>query len=255
MTDHTTHTTDPAITLSHLTQGYRRTTVIDNLTCEIPPARIIGLLGPNGAGKTTLIRTLATILPPRSGTITVFGTPTTGRGNLAAVRSQLGYLPQHVTADPTLTVRDYVEYCLWMRTIPTADIARYAHDAITAVNLTDSARTRIGKLSGGMRQRAAIAAATAGNPRFILLDEPTAGLDPAQRAEFRAYLTTLTASTIIISTHLIEDVMASADHLLVMNNGRITYNGAPDVLAPDPNDRSLTTLEAHYLTLLEASTA
>lgn len=106
-----------------------------------------------------------------------------------------------------------------------------------------------------MRQRAAIAAATAGNPRFILLDEPTAGLDPAQRAEFRAYLTTLTASTIIISTHLIEDVMASADHLLVMNNGRITYNGAPDVLAPDPNDRSLTTLEAHYLTLLEASTA
>lgn len=67
MTDHTTHTTDPAITLSHLTQGYRRTTVIDNLTCEIPPARIIGLLGPNGAGKTTLIRTLATILPRDQG--------------------------------------------------------------------------------------------------------------------------------------------------------------------------------------------
>lgn len=239
----------PSIVVSGLFQQYGKNKVIEDLDCSIPQARVVGLLGPNGAGKTTLLKTVATLLTPKAGHLDVLGYDLRRKEDVKQLRRHLGYLPQNFTVDTTFTVQQYVEYSLWMREVPKKDIVRLATQAIENVGLVEVSDRKISKLSGGMRQRAGIAAATANAPQLILLDEPTVGLDPAQRAEFRNSLGNFPLSTIILSTHLIEDISAAADYLLVMNKGKITYSGSSKILNQG-SDRSLEALEARYLQLL-----
>lgn len=233
----------PGIEVEGLVQGYGKNTVLDGLNMRLPGRGVVGLVGPNGAGKTTLIRTIATLMAPRAGTVTIGGHRADSREGIDRIRRRLGYLPQGFTADDSLTVTDFVRYCLWMRGAD--DTAEPAATAIDKVGLAGAATKRLRELSGGMRQRAGLAAAIAGDPSLIILDEPTAGLDPSQRSAFRKIMRTLGDSLVLFSTHLIEDIHSLATDLVVMGEGAIKYHGHPSVLAPT-GDASIDALEAAY---------
>lgn len=236
------------IRIDGLVQGYRRRTVLDGLSVDIPDRSIVGLVGPNGAGKTTLMRTLVTLMAPRSGQIHVLDRDIQSKSGRKWLRQNLGYLPQDFTSDNKLTVTEYVKYCLWCRGFSKDAIGDAADKAIADVGLKESAHVVLDELSGGMRQRAGIAAATAGSPDLLVLDEPTAGLDPEQRLQFRAMMRSLESRITLISTHLIEDVASLADFLVVVSGGRLAYAGTADVLRG--NDLSVEALEKAYIGLM-----
>jgi ABC-type multidrug transport system ATPase subunit len=191
-------------------------------------AGVHGLLGPNGAGKTTLVRTLATVLRPAGGTLTLLGQPVNSRLDLRALRRRIGYLPQEFGCYPRFTVREFVEYLAWLKEMPRREVAGAVQRAIDRVGLTDRASDRMRTLSGGMLRRAGIAQALVNDPQILLLDEPTAGLDPDQRLAFRALLRELATDTcIVVSTHLVEDVVAACTDVTLIDEGRLAFCGVP----------------------------
>jgi ABC-2 type transport system ATP-binding protein len=210
-----------------------------------------GLLGPNGAGKTTLMRALATVLRPAGGTLRLLGDP-----ELRALRRRLGYLPQHFGFYPRFTVREWVEYMAWLREMPSSSIAAATQRAIDRVGLTDRAGSKLKALSGGMLRRAGIAQAIVNDPALLLLDEPTVGLDPEQRVEFRSLLRELGAENcVVVSTHLVEDVVAACTDVVLMDEGRLVFQGLPSDLArhgenggtgDSPAERGYTALLARH---------
>jgi ABC-2 type transport system ATP-binding protein len=190
-----------------------------------------GLLGPNGAGKTTLIRALATILRPAGGKLDLLG-----GANLRDVRRRLGYLPQEFGFYRRFTVREFVEYMAWLKEMPKADIPGAVQRAIERVNLTDRADSKLKTLSGGMVRRAGIAQAIVNDPTILLLDEPTAGLDPSQRMQFRQLLRQLDDICVLVSTHLVEDVAAACTDVVLLDAGRVVFQGTPADLAEAGTD-------------------
>ncbi len=189
-----------------------------------------GLLGPNGAGKTTLIRTLATVQSPTSGTLSLLGTPAGGK--LKPVRRRLGYLPQHFGYYKRFKVREFVEYLAWLKEMPPALIPKAVREALERVGLSDRAEDRMKSLSGGMVRRVGIAQAIVNDPEILLLDVPTAGLDPAQRLRFRALLGELgTDACVVVSTHLVEDVAAACTDVVLLAEGKLVFQGTPAQLA------------------------
>jgi ABC-2 type transport system ATP-binding protein len=187
-----------------------------------------GLLGPNGAGKTTLMRALATVVKPHDGGLRLLDTDVTRSAGLRRLRSRLGYLPQHFGFYPNFTVRDYVEYMAWLREMPKQAVPVATQRAIDRVGLTERADSRLKSLSGGMLRRAGIAQAIVNDPAVLLLDEPTVGLDPEQRVEFRGLLRELgTDSCVVVSTHLVEDVVAACTDVVVMDTGTSVFQGVP----------------------------
>jgi ABC-2 type transport system ATP-binding protein len=216
-------------------QGLRvragRRLAVDGLDLRLGTG-VHGLLGPNGAGKTTLLRALATVLRPTGGTLTLLGQPINGRTDLRGLRRQLGYLPQEFGCYPRFTVREFVEYLAWLKELPAGEIPGAVQRAIDRVGLTDRADARIRTLSGGLRRRLGIAQAIVNDPRVLLLDEPTAGLDPDQRLALRALLRELAADTcVLVATHLVEDVAAACSQVLLIDAGRLVFHGTPTDLA------------------------
>ncbi|WP_224284836.1 ABC transporter ATP-binding protein [Streptomyces sp. LS1784] len=215
-----------------------------------------GLLGPNGAGKTTLIRTLATVLRPTEGELEMLGTSLGRMGDLRALRRRIGYLPQDFGYYKRFTVREFVEYMAWLKEVPKADIPEAVQRAVERVGLADRADHRMKTLSGGMVRRAGIAQAIVNSPAVLLLDEPTAGLDPAQRLRFRELLHDLGRDTcVVVSTHLVEDVAAACSDVVLFADGRLVFQGTPDELAAagsteHPGD---SPLERGYSALLRTS--
>ncbi|MFE6099189.1 ABC transporter ATP-binding protein [Streptomyces laurentii] len=246
-------TSGPVVRLTDLTQGYGGRRVIENLSLTIPPG-VTGLLGPNGAGKTTLLRTLATITPPRDGGIELFGAPVTTEREARHARRRIGYLPQDFGFYPAFSVTDFVRYCAWLREVPSREAGPATERALAAVGLADRARDRMKALSGGMLRRAGIAAALVGSPSLLLLDEPTVGLDPAQRLDFRDLIRSLArdGAAVVLSTHLVEDVGAACDTVLVLGEGRVVHSGTPRQLVEraDPAAPGDSPLERGYMTVL-----
>lgn len=215
-----------SVLVDKLAQGYGSKLVINRLSLTLRPG-VTALLGPNGAGKSTLLRTLATIVPPRSGTICIDGIEVDSERSARRVRDRIGYLPQDFGIDPNMTVSDFVEYAAWLRGVPAGERRQAVAEAVDLVDLAGERRTRMRKLSGGMRRRAGIAWAIVGRPRLVLLDEPIVGLDPRQRLHFRKIITGLTDSVVVLSTHLIEDVEAICDRVVVLYDGVVRFDGTP----------------------------
>jgi ABC-2 type transport system ATP-binding protein len=217
------HTTD-----LHVRVGRRMAVNGLNLSLGVG---VHGILGPNGAGKTTLIRALATVLRPDSGELELLGSVPGGR-SLRPLRRSIGYLPQQFGYYPRFTVREFVEYMAWLKEMPKSEIPGAVQRAIERADLADRADDKLKTLSGGMLRRAGIAQAIVNDPRILLLDEPTVGLDPAQRIQFRELLRALAPDTcVVVSTHLVEDVAAACTDVVLMNEGRLVYQGTADSLA------------------------
>jgi ABC-2 type transport system ATP-binding protein len=191
-----------------------------------------GLLGPNGAGKTTLMRALATVVPPSGGDLVLLGQRMGAGGDAREVRRALGYLPQSFGYYPRFTVREFVEYLAWLKEIPAQEIPGAVQRAIERVGLADRADRKLKTLSGGMLRRVGIAQAVVNDPRILLLDEPTVGLDPEQRVGFRELLRELgTDACVLVSTHLVEDVATACTDVVLINEGRLVWQGRPEELA------------------------
>lgn len=214
-----------------------------------------GLLGPNGAGKTTLMRALATVMKPSGGRLRLLGEDVTGRADLRRVRSSLGYLPQHFGFYPRFTVREFVEYIAWLKEMPKSVIPGAVQRAIERVGLADRADSKLKTLSGGMLRRAGIAQAIVNDPQVLLLDEPTVGLDPEQRLDFRELLREIGVdSCVLVSTHLVEDVATACTDVVLVNEGRLVWQGSTEQLAAQGSDTDAgdSATERGYSALLRA---
>jgi ABC-2 type transport system ATP-binding protein len=209
------------------------TKAIDGLTFE-SGGGITGLLGPNGAGKTTLLRVLATVMPLSEGEIHIMGLNPTSHGDRLRIRRTLGYMPQEPGFHKNFTAFEFVDYVAILKEM-TDRKARHAEveRVLEVVGLERVAyKKKIKALSGGMRRRVALAQALLKDPDFLILDEPTAGLDPEQRLRFREVMSHLAEDrTILLSTHQTEDVAALCPRVIVMNHGRALFSGTPQELA------------------------
>ncbi|MEV6811832.1 ABC transporter ATP-binding protein [Micromonospora sp. NPDC051296] len=237
--------------------NYGRRTVLDNLDLDLGVG-VHGLLGPNGAGKTTLMRVLATVLRPDRGDVRLLGQRISDQSGLRQARRRLGYLPQSFGFYPRFTVREFVEYFAWLKEMPAAEIPLAVDRAIERVGLLDRADDRMKHLSGGMLRRAGIAQAIVNDPRLLLLDEPTAGLDPEQRVEFRALLREVGLDAVVlVSTHLVEDVVAACTRVTLVDAGRLVFTGLPDELiaAGGDGDSGDSPIERGYTAVLRNARA
>ncbi|MEU4586121.1 ABC transporter ATP-binding protein [Kitasatospora aureofaciens] len=231
----------------------RRKTAVDGLDLSLGIGTH-GLLGPNGAGKTTLIQTLATVLRPTEGELEMLGTRVGAMVDHRSLRRQIGYLPQEFGYYKRFTVREFVEYMAWLKEVPKADVPAAVQRAVERVGLADRADHRMKTLSGGMVRRAGIAQAIVNDPAVLLLDEPTVGLDPAQRLRFRELLQELGRDTcVVVSTHLVEDVAAACSDVVLLAEGRLVFQGTPDDLAAagGPEHPGDSPLERGYSALLQ----
>lgn len=205
--------------IQNITKRYRDKTAVDDVSITLTPG-VWGLLGANGAGKTTLMRMLAGILRPSSGRILCDGVEIGTLG--AAYREKLGYLPQEFGFYPEFTVQDYLEYMAALKGLPRTEAARQIDALLERVSLTEVRRKKIIKLSGGMKRRVGIAQALLNDPEILILDEPTAGLDPGERVRFRNLLSEFAQERIVlISTHIVSDVEYIAAENAVMKAGKI----------------------------------
>jgi ABC-2 type transport system ATP-binding protein len=222
----------PTIEVRNLEVRYGATRAVAGASFDASPG-ITGLLGPNGAGKTTLLRVLATVQAPNAGSISILGSDPEQSDERTAIRRRLGYMPQEPGFYRRFTAFDFVDYLAILkemvdRPARRAEVAR----VLDAVGLSDVMGKRIRALSGGMRRRVALAQALLGDPSLLVLDEPTAGLDPELRLRFRDLISGLAGErTVLLSTHQTEDVAALCHDVIVMDRGGVLFQGTPAALA------------------------
>lgn len=193
---------------------------------------MFGLLGPNGAGKTTLLRILATLLQPSSGRVSVGGFDVTDQRQRWAVKRLLGYLPQELGFYPNLSAYEFLDYIATLKHLRDTRVRRTEVErALALAGLEAVARRRIRTLSGGMKRRVGIAQALLGDPKLLIVDEPTVGLDPEERVRFRTLLARLAGDRVVIlSTHIVEDIATTSSDMAIIRSGRILFRGSPEEL-------------------------
>jgi len=218
------------VEITGLTRRFGRATAVAGVDLRAGPG-VFGLLGPNGAGKTTLLRMMATAIPPTSGQLRLLGRDPLSYAPRREIRRRLGYLPQNLGYYRGFTVAQFVEYFALLKEMPTGRIPLAVVAAVDRVGLGDRSGARLRTLSGGMLRRVGIAQAIVNEPDLLLLDEPTAGLDPEQRMTFRALLRELGQhTTIVVSTHLVEDVGTACAQVALMDQGKLIFQGTPGEL-------------------------
>src|SRR6476660_9040267 len=217
------------IKVEGLTKRYARNIAVDNISFEVEKGGIVGFLGPNGAGKTTTMRVLTCFLPPSSGSASVAGFDVLEHP--LEVKKRIGYLPETPPVYPEMEVDEYLSFVGRLKGIPSADIARRVDEVMGRCAIGDVRTKLIGKLSKGYRQRVGIAQAIIHNPDVLILDEPTAGLDPKQIIETRELIKELAGDhTIILSTHILPEVSQTCDRVVIINKGHVVAVDTPDNL-------------------------
>lgn len=217
---------EPTAVLEDVSKSYGSTTALQSTSLALRPG-VVGLLGPNGAGKSTMLGLLATALVPTSGRIVVAGSEVTrGHAERTEARRRIGYLPQEVVFPRGMTAFGFLDYLAVLKewsdsTRRHAEVRR----VLGLVQLGEKGTVKVARLSGGQRRRLSIAQALIGAPELLVLDEPTTGLDPEQRASLRNLLSGL-AGTVLVATHQTEDVSALCDRVLVIDRGRIRFDGS-----------------------------
>lgn len=215
--------------IRNLDKSYGSVKALDQVNLDIDRG-IVGLLGNNGAGKSTLIKILVTLLDPDRGNVLYQGTSITEKGE--TYRKILGYMPQQQSLYKGLTVRGFLSYTASLKGLHGRGLTSRITELLEALNLSEKANHRLDSLSGGMRQRALIAQALLNDPEVLILDEPTAGLDPLERRNFRDILVSLSADRLILlATHLVSDIEYVANQLVFLKKGTVCASGAPSVLA------------------------
>ena len=223
------------LTVQELTKRYKDKTAVDRVSLHLTEG-INGLLGANGAGKTTLMRMLCGILKPTAGSVALDGVDVTSED----YRAVLGYLPQDFGYYPDFTGLDFLLYLAALKGLTRSHAKRKANELLELGSLANVGKKKIKTYSGGMKQRLGIAQALLNDPRLLVVDEPTAGLDPKERVKFRNLIAGLGQDTVVLlSTHIVSDVEKIADHMLMMSDGKIILN--------EPWDRGRTDLEQLYM--------
>jgi ABC-2 type transport system ATP-binding protein len=211
---------------------------------EIPGTGLFGLLGVNGAGKTTLMRVLAGLLHPTAGQVQVLGNDVTTPQGKRAVQSVLGYLPQEFGAPPDLTAWEFLDYIAVLKGVTEPSLRQRQVDRVVGLTrLSEVADRRIKTYSGGMKRRLGIAQALLGDPRLLIVDEPTAGLDPEERVRFRILLAEVAQRcAVVLSTHIVEDIGQSCGRMAVLWQGGVLFEGTPGDLTDSARGKVWTVL-------------
>ena len=215
-----------SIKISDLTVTFKnKVTAINHADLEIPNG-VFGLLGENGAGKTTLMRVLTTVLAPTSGTVSMDGILYC-EGNYPKIQRQIGYLPQEIDLYPSLTVQECLEYMGDLAGVPKEECRKRIQYYLEKTSLTEHRKKKMRQLSGGMKRRVGLVQALLNEPKFLIVDEPTTGLDPEERIRIRNLLVDFSENrTVLFSTHVVEDLAAVCNQLAVMKKGQFLYAGS-----------------------------
>ncbi len=223
------------IKIEDLTVTFRnKVTAINHVYLEIPKG-IFGLLGENGAGKTTLMRVLTTVLSPTSGTVTLDGM-FYSEGNFRKIQRKIGYLPQEIDLYPGLSVQECLEYMGDLAGIPRQAYKQRIDFYLEKTSLSEHRRKKMKQLSGGMKRRVGLIQALLNEPEFLIVDEPTTGLDPEERIRIRNLLVDFSEGrTVLFSTHVVEDLAATCNQLAVMKKGKFLYSGSMKELLEQAN--------------------
>lgn len=204
--------------IKNLSKNYKKKEVVKNVNATLSPG-IWGLLGANGAGKTTLMRMMSGILEPSKGSVLYCGKDIK---NNTQYRSEFGFLPQEIQFSKDLTVNNYLEYVAALKNVPMTVTKKRIDELLHILTLEDVRTKKIVKLSGGMKRRVGIAQAMLNDPKVLILDEPTAGLDPGERIRFRNFLAATSKERIVLlSTHIVSDIEDIADHVMIMKDGEL----------------------------------
>ena len=220
----------PIIDINGVRKSFGRTTALDRLSMQVAEGRVSALLGANGAGKTTLVRILATLLAPDSGRVTVAGIDVMRRP--VAIRSMIGLAGQHAAVDQTLTGRENLVMVARLYRLPAAQARQRSAEVLERLSLTGAADRPVRTYSGGMRRRLDVGASLVGQPRILLLDEPSTGLDPAARLELWSFLRGLVAqgTTILLTTQQLEEADHLASAIAIIDHGALVTEGTPEQL-------------------------
>lgn len=216
------------IETSNLTKKYsNKVTALNNVSLSIDTG-IFGLLGRNGSGKTTLMRILTTLIEPTGGTASILGMDITP-ANKTQIKRSIGYLPQEFGFYPEFSVHDYLMYIASIKGMRTSIARKRVTELLRQVGLAKMQNRKMKKLSGGMKRRAGIAQAMLNNPKILILDEPTAGLDPNERIRFRNLISELSQDRLVLlSTHIVSDIEYIANQVLLMKDGKISHSGTQE---------------------------
>jgi len=209
--------------VTHLSRSYGDFIAVDDVSFAIGSGEIVGLLGHNGAGKTTIMKMLTGFIEPSAGTVTIGGRNVEEEPQ--AVQAELGYLPENLPVYPEMSVIDYLDYAAAMRGIGPGERPAAVAGAIDATELAQRASSPIATLSRGFRQRVGVAQAIVHEPKYVILDEPTNGLDPSQTQQMRSLIKRLAGSaTVILSTHIMQEVSAVCSRAIILRGGRVVLD-------------------------------
>ena len=212
------------LSVDRLSKQYKNKIAVDRISFNLTDG-VTGLLGANGAGKTTLMRMMSGILNPTSGSVTADGIPV----QTEEYRALLGYLPQDFGYYPEFTAREFVQYIAALKGFEKKKAKKKTEELLETVGLSDVANKKIKTFSGGMKQRVGIAQALVNDPKILILDEPTAGLDPKERVRFRNLIAEIGKTSIVLfSTHIVSDIEHIAGNLLMIRDGQLIYEGKWD---------------------------
>ena len=236
------------IKVENLTKKYGELAALDGVSFEMREGEVVGALGPNGAGKTTLLRILVTFLEPTAGKVAIDGLDINNPLHQEKIKSKIGYLPEHAPLYEDMTVTEYLRFVGKMQGINKNNLEEAIFNVVEKCGLEKKENQEIATLSKGYRQRLGIAQALIHNPKIVILDEPTTGLDPNQRIEIRNLIKEIgKTKTVILSSHVLSEIQSTCSRVLIINKGKIVADGTPESLEADSRNKVTINVEVEQI--------